>query len=101
MDRKWLMKKKLGLVIIGALSLSACGGDGDSPPATSSELPSSGEVSEEQLLASGTSQGGYYTMTIDSDNDLTLITDEFTLSSSDSGEPQKLVVAGKLTISNN
>jgi hypothetical protein len=93
--------KKICLIIIGGLLLSACGSD-DSVPGSGSgsddSLPESGEITSDELYSSSVSQDGYDSMTISSDSSLTLVTDEFTLSNNNNGEPQKLTVAGNLTI---
>jgi uncharacterized protein YcfL len=91
--------KKICLIIIGGLLLSACGSD-DSVPESGSDdsLPESGEITSDELYSSSVSQDGYDSMTISSDSSLTLVTDEFTLSNNNNGEPQKLTVAGNLTI---
>jgi hypothetical protein len=91
-----MLCKKRSLIFVSVLLLAACSDD----PSTVEPLPTSGDITSEQLVASGQSSGGYYEMTITEDSDVTLVTDEFTLSSSDTGEPQKLIVSGKLTISN-
>ncbi|MEZ9133663.1 hypothetical protein AB4143_05835 [Vibrio breoganii] len=88
---------KLSLAITLSLILSACGGDDNNSP-TSSSLPKSGEITTEELFASSVSQDGYDSITISSDSSVTLKTDELTLSNNIDGEPQKLTIIGNLTI---
>ncbi|MEZ9509754.1 hypothetical protein AB4341_08590 [Vibrio breoganii] len=88
--------------IVAALLLGCGGGDGDGDDGEDkapSKLPTSGEITKDKLTESAIIEDGYSKMSIDSDSELTLVLDEpMTLSASNNGLPQKLVVSGQLTI---